>query len=105
MKQYIEKDRILAEIKKKKIPFKKDIDDGVYPTYLCALMDFEDFIDTFEMKEVDLDKEVANWWKDHYKKIKNDYKFEDYNGHYMENSTIISLAQYFFELGLKAKGE
>lgn len=52
MAQYIDKDVLLAEIKKKKIPFKKDIDDGVYPTYLCALMDFEDFINTLEVKEI-----------------------------------------------------
>lgn len=59
MKRYIEKDRILAEIEKKKIPFKKDIEDGVYPTYLCALMDFEDFISAIETKNVDLNKEDA----------------------------------------------
>ena len=47
----VDKDKIVAEIERKKIPFKKDIDDGVYPTYLCALMDFEDFINTLEVKE------------------------------------------------------
>ncbi len=63
----------------------------------------EDELEFIESKEVNLDKEVANWWKEHYKNLKNDYKFENYNGHYMDNSTIISLAQYFFELGLKTK--
>ena len=51
MEQYINKSAVMAEIERKKIPFKKDIDDGVYPTYLCALMDFEDFFDTLEVKE------------------------------------------------------
>ena len=57
MAQYINKAAVKAWIKEKKIPFKKDIDDGVYPTYLCALMDFEDFVDTLEVKEGDLEKE------------------------------------------------
>ena len=52
MSQYIDKSTLTAWIKEKKIPFKKDIDDGVYPTYLCALMDFEDFLDTLEGKGV-----------------------------------------------------
>ena len=56
MKEYIDKAVVKAELERKKIPFKKDIDDGVYPTYLCALMDFEDFLDTLEVKEVDLEK-------------------------------------------------
>lgn len=92
MKQYIDKDRILAEIKKKKIPFKKDIDDGVYPTYLCALMDFEDFINTLEVKEVDLEKEYDNeFFKDPvFSKLVN-------------RNAGISIAKHFFELGLKAQ--
>ena len=59
MKQYIDKDIIKAEIERKKIPFKRDIADGNYPTYLCALMDFEDFINTIEVKEVTNEK--TNW--------------------------------------------
>lgn len=55
MEQYISKSNIVAWIKEKKIPFEKDIDDGVYPTYLCALMDFEDFIETLEVKDMDLE--------------------------------------------------
>ena len=54
MKEYIDKAVVKAELERKKIPFKKDIDDGVYPTYLCALMDFEDFIKTLEVKDMDL---------------------------------------------------
>ena len=59
MKQYIDKDIIKAELERKKIPFKRDIEYGNYPTYLCALMDFEDFIDTLEVKEVTTEK--TNW--------------------------------------------
>ena len=57
MKQYIDKDIIKAELERKKIPFKGDIVEyGNYPTYLCALMDFEDFIDSLEVKEVTTEK-------------------------------------------------
>lgn len=64
MPQYINKDIVKAELEKRKIPFKKDIDDGVYPTYLCALMDFEDFIDTLEVKGVDLNNGIQLTWED-----------------------------------------
>lgn len=59
MKEYIDKAIIKAELERKKIPFKKDIDDGIYPTYLCALMDFEDFLDTLEVKEMDLENSIV----------------------------------------------
>ena len=73
---------------------------------LSCLNEVSSFLDTLEVKEVDLGKEVTNWWNDRYKKINDDYEFGKYNGHYMENSTIISLAKHFFELGLKVqKGE
>ena len=51
MEQYIKKSALIAEIERKKIPFKKDIEDGYYPTYLCAIMDFEEFINTLEVKD------------------------------------------------------
>ena len=61
MAQYINKSILVEEIERKKIPFKRDIEDGNYPTYLCALMDFEDFINTLEVKEVDLEKEIKSY--------------------------------------------
>lgn len=92
MEQYIPKAAVVAEIEKKKIPFKKDIDNGVYPTYLCALMDFEDFLDTLEVKEVDLEKEMSKYLGDDWKK--------DADGK-IEND-MIAFAKHFFELGLRS---
>lgn len=60
---------------------------------------------TIEMKDEDIEKEVANWWNEYYGDIKKNYTFEGYTGHYMENSTIISLAKHFFKLGLIHKRE
>lgn len=93
MAQYIDKEVLLAEIEKRKIPFKRDVEDGYYPTYLCALMDFEDFLDTLEVKDIDLEKEIQSWVEDN-----------SVNGYYRED--VYETARYFFELGLKAqKGE
>lgn len=89
MAQYINKEVLLAEIEKRKLPFKRDIEDGYYPTCLYALMDFEDFLNTLEVQEVDLEKE---------------YKmFVDCD----EGRSMFEVAMHFFELGLKAaqKGE
>ena len=57
--------------------------------------------ENLEVKEVDLEKEVANWWSEYYGDIKKNYTFERYIGHYMENSTTISLAKHFFALGMQ----
>ena len=73
-----------------------------YDGYRTALLALED--DTLEVKEVDIEKEVINWWNAHYSS--KAYIFEGYTGHYVENSTLIEIAKHFFELGLKAqKGE
>ena len=108
MAKYIEKAAIIAEIGRL-IDSNKSL-KTLDPTY-CeglddSLGDVLSFLDTLEVKEVDLEKEVTNWWNNHYTSAKKGYTFEGYSGHYMENSTIVSLAQYFFELGLKTqKGE
>ena len=89
--ELINKDTLLVEIEKKKI--QKDI-DVVYPTYLCALMDLEDFIDTLEVKEVDLVKEYDN-----------EFFKDPVFGKLVNRTAGISIAKHFFELGLKTKGE
>lgn len=82
-------------------------DDGTNPEHrICynkALQEVQCELDTIEVKEIDLEKEVVNWWNDRYKKLNDDYEFGKYNGHYMENSTVISLVKHFYELGLKVQ--
>ncbi len=57
-----------------------------------------------EIKEVDIEKEIIDWWNAHYSS--KAYTFEGYTGHYVENSTLIEIAKHFFELGIKVqKGE
>jgi hypothetical protein len=104
MEQYIPKAAIEAWIEKR-----IQYIDKYYCDVNCTHQRIEEcrgfllFLDTLDVKDVDLRKEISNWWNNYYKEIDNDYKFGKYRGHYMENSTIISLAKHFFELGLKAK--
>lgn len=51
MNKYIDAGKLKVEIERRKAPFKKDIEDGVYPTYLCALMDFEDLITSLQEEQ------------------------------------------------------
>ena len=95
MSNLIPKSALLAELNRKKIPFKRDVEDGNYPTYLCAIMDFEDYINSLEVKEVDLEKETKKWWKEH-------LHLNPENKLWMDAHQSIVFAKHFFELGLKA---
>ena len=99
MEQYISKSAIMAEIESLKRTTFTNFDEGVN----AAVQTLLDFLDTLEVKEVDIRSEVSNWWNNHYAGEKKDYTFEGYSGHYLDNSTIVNLVQYFYELGLKSK--
>lgn len=63
--------------------------------YYCGLCKAESIINTLEVKEVDLEREIDNWICD------NAITHED-----CSVTDVISTAKHFFELGLKAqKGE
>lgn len=95
MTQYIDKAAVLAEIKSLRCTTFSNFDEGVN----CAATTLLESIDTLEVKEVDLEKELIDWWNTHYSE--RGYTFERHGGHYLENSTVIDIAKYFFELGLK----
>lgn len=60
------------------------------------------FIDTLEVKEVDLEKELESWRHSHF----HGRRDKEASGEYLERVTQLGLANHFFELGLKAqKGE
>jgi len=59
--------------------------------------------ENLEVKEVDIEKEVINWWNAHYSS--KSYTFEGYTGHYIENSTLIEIAKHFYELGMVASNK
>lgn len=85
MTQYINKDDLLAKIDnlKHKIDNRYSYSNG-WKDALCML---EAELDTLEVKEVDLKKELELWMKSN----------ADYTGHF----NILEFTKYFFELGLK----
>jgi hypothetical protein len=104
MKQLIDKDALVAEIEKiieepapshdQQCPW----EDGYY----CGLYKAESIIDTFETKEVDLEKEL---------KFLDNTLF-DLDGvavqgatHYITVEDVKYIAKHFYELGLTQKGE
>lgn len=100
MTQFIDKSAVISEINRR-------IMDAPIDCYghqrVWAYNDVKDILNTIETKEVDIEKEVIDWWNAHYSS--KAYTFEGYTGHYLENSTLIEIARHFFELGAKTKGE
>lgn len=87
----IDKDALLAEIEKR-----------IRACGNCYILDeltsLHCTFNSIEVKEVDIEKEVIDWWNAHYSS--KAYTFEGYSGHYIENSTVIEIAKHFFELGM-----
>ena len=87
MKELIDKSAVVAEIKKLK--------ERAYELYGCSQFDTAynkvlESIDTLEVKEVDLEKEIGKYLD------ANDIEF----GHQIK---LFDIAKHFFELGLKTK--
>ena len=104
MEQYISKSALVAEIENKFEKYWKRgeesdaLQDGnakYWGGVLSCLNEVKTLINTLEVKEVDLEKEI----QDIFQKYKNGY-----NGTVICNETDFSLiAKHFFELGIKAK--
>lgn len=99
MKQYIDKDALVAEIKRR-ISEVEQIDKASYEVGLLdAYKIILSFINTLEVKEIDLEEEIDLY-------IEN--SLTGTNPIYTKGAVsnlIDKAAKYFFELGLKAKGE
>lgn len=103
MTQYIDKSAVMTEIERRINENKKDIQyathkhlEEYFEGYEDALVLFkENFLDTLEVKEVDLDKEIERFVKsDEFQKASGTIKVTNL------------LAKHFYELGLKTqKGE
>ena len=85
MAHLIDKDALVAEIDRQKIGYNTD---GKHSVEYNTIRKILDIIDTLEVKEVDLEKEVELW----YGEYAGNRRF-DWNG----------FAKHFFELGLKLK--
>lgn len=92
MEQYIPKSALVAEIDKR-IKVLQNHTKENHKT-ICHLDAVKQFLNTLEMKEVDLEKSISDWLSEG---LPNDEELIDY---------IKETAEHFFELGLKAqKGE
>lgn len=92
--ELIDKAPVVAEIKKRTNEYPCDNSEQDIG-YHCALYEMQDFLNTLETKEVDLEKEIKSWL-DH--GHITDTRYDDY-----DDNDIESTAKHFFELGLKAK--
>ena len=98
MEQYIEKSALVAKIEKRK---KEAYGHEWGWAVQCATYDeILSILNTLEVKEVDLEKELIEWHKEHFKK---DGTFIGMSGFYLTNNSQMDIAKHFYELGLKAQ--
>ena len=102
MTQYISKSALVAEIEKI-IPQRAYERETLHSEFVrgqrVAYNKVLSFIETFAVKEVDLESEIENVRKSHF--INSDFDKATLDGR-----NITNIAKHFFELGLKAqKGE
>jgi len=100
MKQYIDKDDLVAEIERRKRTistnsFLSEYEAGCNDGRENAYDDILSFLNTLEVKEVDLEEEMRNYIINHYRIGSDTLEFD-----------LNEVIKHFFELGLKAqKGE
>lgn len=89
MAHLIDKDALVAEITKRK---KRNVlNEGAFEEDIDILS----FINTLEVKDVDLEKEIEE--------VKHNYKVDDNRHTSICSADIEWLANHFFELGLRAQ--
>ena len=97
MEQYISKSAVAAEIKKMEKHSKRKAKEAVdvywqihFDGWVTACRSIMSFLDTLEVKEVDLEKEYEEFVVD-----------DPILGNFITNDTMgMELAKYFFKLGL-----
>lgn len=108
MKHYIDKDDVVAEIRKRLLPVIRDKhydewEEGQNSERIALL----GILDTFEVKEVDLDKSARNYLLNEHKSPLNDVFHQcDLRTEMQYHQDIENAYKAGFELGIKAqKGE
>ena len=97
----IDKDALVAKIERRR---NKHFNSGGSPSSEYCHEDNEilGIIDTLEVKEVDLEKELIEWHKEHFKK---DGTFIGMSGFYLTNNSQMDIAKHFFELGISVSNK
>jgi len=96
----INKDAVLAEIARQKAQWR--ICKSSEAKYRREMLDdISSFIDTLEVKEVDLVQELDTWRHNHF----HGRRDKDASGEYLERSSQLDIAKYFFELGMSVNNK
>ena len=97
MARYIDKDALVAEINQRIEDYKSHkIDDSYHDGLIFAVEDLrDDFIDTLEVKEVDIEKEMDSYFNT-MQVLEHENIFE---------TTFQKIAKHFFELGLSVSNK
>jgi hypothetical protein len=112
MAQYIELDAVVTEIERRIADNKREIErashkslEDYFEGYEDALVLFkEKFLDTLEVKEVDLHKELDDYIERQKAWIKDDWVVEYNNGDSFNHIyDLEKISKHFFELGLKVE--
>lgn len=111
MEQYISKSALIAEIKKLLAFYSKEIEDNKEDPWAMdiakrdILQEVLSFINTLEVKEVDLEKAIDDYIYTHdgRKRLALEPDWKYCNLTLKGGNEIIKFARHFFELGLKAK--
>jgi hypothetical protein len=99
MEQYISKAAVLAEINRGLNSYDpNEITSGRY-----ALVELRDFINTLEVKDVDIEKEIKEQTYAYYNMCEEKLKEMSDDDTDLSFLTLDGYARYFFELGLNAK--
>ena len=102
MAQYIDKSALVAEIERIEYETNYEPFTDEVLGKRCVCRSLLSFINTLEVKEVDLEKELDTWRHNHFHGRRDIFA----NGEYLERISQLDIAKHFFELGLKAqKGE
>ena len=101
----IDKSAVVAEIEARYnecLKRAKIIDAEYWNGKADAYRDMLVVLDTLEVKEVELEKELDSWRHSHF----HGRRDKEASGEYLERVSQLNLAKYFFALGLKTqKGE
>lgn len=102
MAKYIPLDALVAEIERLKDEYLKHIRDKFYAEWSCGTLDnILSFLDTIDVKEVDLEAELNKWRHSHF----HGRRDKDADGEYLERISQLELAKHFYSLGLAQKGK
>ncbi len=101
----IDKDTVVAEIERLKSEYIKHTRNKFHTEWACGVLDYIlSFLNTLEVKEVDLEKELNDFIEQQKAWIKDNRIVEYYNGDSFNHIyDLKDIAKHFFELGLKAQ--